>query len=67
MLQQCLAKVRREGCAAVQGALTTDTGRAFAVPVRDSRGAVVAAVGVAGPPDVARPRRVAPMYVPPPR
>ncbi|WP_416984802.1 IclR family transcriptional regulator [Streptomyces sp. T028] len=58
-LQQCLARVRREGCAAVQGTLTPDRA-GFAVPVRDSRGAVVAAVGVVGPLDVVQPRRVSP-------
>ncbi|MEU1185238.1 IclR family transcriptional regulator [Streptomyces sp. NPDC005820] len=59
VLQQCLAKVRREGCAAVQNTLTPDRA-GYAVPVRDSRGAVVAAVGVVGPMDVVQPRRVAP-------
>ena len=58
-LQQRLAKVRREGFAAVHGTLAPERG-GFAVPVRDSRGAVVAAVGVVGPVEIIHPRRVGP-------
>ncbi|MFJ8109646.1 IclR family transcriptional regulator [Streptomyces sp. NPDC096132] len=58
-LQQCLAKVRREGYAVVHGTLAPDRG-GFAVPIRDSRGVVVAAVGVVGPVDLIQPRRVSP-------
>lgn len=58
-LQQCLAKVRREGFAVTHGTLAPERG-GFAVPVRDSRGTVVAAVGVTGPLETVQPRRVAP-------
>ncbi|MEH0542058.1 IclR family transcriptional regulator [Streptomyces sp. B21-105] len=58
-LNRCLAKVRREGYAAAHGTLAEGRG-AFAVPVRDSRGMVVAAVGVVGPAEVIQPARVAP-------
>ncbi|MCX4759588.1 IclR family transcriptional regulator [Streptomyces sp. NBC_01275] len=58
-LKQCLAKVRREGYAVVHGTLSPARG-GFAIPVRDSRGMVVAAVGVVGPSEVVQPRRVAP-------
>jgi DNA-binding IclR family transcriptional regulator len=58
LLKQCLAKVRREGYAVVHSTLTE--GRSgFAVPIRDSRGALVAAVGVVGSVDVIQPARVA--------
>ncbi|WP_329213742.1 IclR family transcriptional regulator [Streptomyces sp. NBC_01485] len=57
-LKQCLARVRREGYAVVHNTLTEGRG-AFAVPVRDNRGAVVASVGVVGPVDLVQPARVA--------
>ncbi|MFI5799527.1 IclR family transcriptional regulator [Streptomyces sp. NPDC051677] len=57
-LKQCLAKIRREGYAVLHGTLVEGRG-GFAVPVRDSRGAVVAAVGVSGPVDLIQPTRVA--------
>ncbi|MET8449667.1 IclR family transcriptional regulator [Streptomyces sp. NPDC005209] len=59
LLKRCLAKVGREGHAVVHGALTEGRG-GFAVPVRDGRGVVVAAVGVVGAVDVIRPARLAP-------
>jgi DNA-binding IclR family transcriptional regulator len=58
-LKQCLAKVRREGYAVARGTFAPDCA-CFAVPVRDSRGVVVAAVGVVGSFDTFQPRRVAP-------
>ncbi|MEV1067413.1 IclR family transcriptional regulator [Streptomyces sp. NPDC050263] len=58
-LKRCLAKVRRDGHAVVHHALAEGRG-GFAVPVRDSRGVVVAAVGVIGAVEVVQPARVAP-------
>jgi DNA-binding IclR family transcriptional regulator len=58
-LTHCLAKVRREGYAVVHGTLTEGRG-GFAVPVRDSRGVVVAALGIVGSVDAIQPGRVAP-------
>ncbi|MCX5063065.1 MULTISPECIES: IclR family transcriptional regulator [unclassified Streptomyces] len=47
-LKRLLGRIRREGHAAVHGTLAEGRG-GFAVPVRDGRGAVVAAVGVVAP------------------
>ncbi len=58
LLRERLADVRREGFAVVHGGLAPGRG-GYAVPVRDSGGAVVAAVGVVGPVEVVRPERVA--------
>ncbi|MEU5254442.1 IclR family transcriptional regulator [Streptomyces longwoodensis] len=57
-LTRCLAKVRREGSALVHGAFAPGRG-GFAVPVRDARGAVIAAVGVIGPVRLVQPAKVA--------
>ncbi|MFF4503134.1 IclR family transcriptional regulator [Streptomyces sp. NPDC001401] len=57
-LQRLLGRIRREGHAAVHGTLTEARG-GYAVPVRDGRGVVVAAVAVVGPPDLVRPARLA--------
>ena len=58
-LRGSLIRVRREGQAILHGTLVV--GRSsHAVPVRDTRGSVVAAVGVAGPSESVRPARVAP-------
>jgi DNA-binding IclR family transcriptional regulator len=57
-LKQSLAKIRREGYAVAHSTLTE--GRSgLAVPIRDSRGTVIAAVGVVGPVDLIQPVRVA--------
>ncbi|KND25782.1 IclR family transcriptional regulator [Streptomyces acidiscabies] len=54
-----LVRVRREGHAFLHGAYAP--GRSsHAVPVRDARGTVVAALGVIGPPEVVQPVRTAP-------
>ncbi|KMS71091.1 IclR family transcriptional regulator [Streptomyces viridochromogenes] len=53
-LRRHLTKVRREGYAVVHGTLTEGRG-GIAVPVRDARGAVVAAVGAGGRVDLIRP------------
>ncbi|MEX3104267.1 IclR family transcriptional regulator [Streptomyces sp. V2] len=54
-----LVRVRREGHALIHGAHAP--GRSsHAVPVRDARGTVVAAVGVSGPPEIVQPVRTAP-------
>lgn len=57
-LRRCLVKVRRDGYAAVHGSLVEGRG-GFAVPVRDGRGVVVAALGVVGLGDAVQPARVA--------
>lgn len=57
-LKQSLAKIRREGYAVAHSTLTE--GRSgLAVPIRDSRGTVIATVGVVGPADLIQPARVA--------
>lgn len=58
-LRRCLVKIRREGYAVVHGTLTEGRG-GFAVPVRDGRGVVVAAVGIVGSVEAIQPGRVAP-------
>ncbi|MET8976478.1 IclR family transcriptional regulator [Streptomyces sp. NPDC004539] len=58
-LRRGLVRVRREGHALVHGTFTP--GRSsHAVPVRDARGSVVAAIGVVGPPESVQPARTAP-------
>ncbi|WP_416969606.1 IclR family transcriptional regulator [Streptomyces sp. 4F14] len=58
-LRRGLIRVRREGHALLHGAFTP--GRSsHAVPVRDARGTVVAALGVSGSPEVVQPARTAP-------
>ncbi|MGW2725040.1 IclR family transcriptional regulator [Streptomyces sp. NPDC001492] len=57
-LKRLLDRIRREGHAAAYGMLAEERG-GVAVPVRDARGVVVAAVAVVGPPDLVRPARVA--------
>jgi DNA-binding IclR family transcriptional regulator len=59
MLKRILARIRREGCTRVHGTLNPGIG-AVAFPVRDSRGAVVAALGVAAPGEVTQPTRLMP-------
>ncbi|MFG3294098.1 IclR family transcriptional regulator C-terminal domain-containing protein [Streptomyces sp. NPDC048179] len=52
-------KVRREGHAVVRDTLTEERG-GFGMPVRDARGAVVAALGVFGSAEAIQPLRLAP-------
>lgn len=56
-LRRSLTKVRREGYAIVQGTLIEGRG-GIAAPVRDARGAVVAALGVGGPLELISPVRL---------
>lgn len=58
-LGRCLVRVGREGHALVRGMLTEGWG-GLAAPVRDSRGAVVAAVGAVGRVDLIQPVRLLP-------
>ncbi|WP_217553578.1 IclR family transcriptional regulator [Streptomyces sp. GbtcB6] len=59
LLERSLTKVRREGHAVMRGTLTEERD-GFGMAVRDSRGAVVAAVGVFGPVEAVQPLRLAP-------
>lgn len=58
-LARALARIRQEGCAGVCGTLNPGMS-ALALPVRDSRGVVVAALGVAAPGEVMQPKRLMP-------
>ncbi len=58
-LGRCVVRVGREGHALVHGMLTEGWG-GLSVPVRDSRGAVVAAVGEVGRVDLVQPVRLLP-------
>ncbi len=59
MLTRVLTRIRREGFARIHGTLNPGIG-AVACPVSDSRGAVVAALGVAAPGDIGRLTRLTP-------
>ncbi|MEU1402907.1 IclR family transcriptional regulator [Streptomyces sp. NPDC005728] len=58
-LGRCLVRIRREGHALVRNTLTVGKG-GLAVPVRDGRGAIVAAVGAVGPVELVQPVRLLP-------
>jgi DNA-binding IclR family transcriptional regulator len=59
VLRHALTKIRREGYAVIHGTLNPGVG-ALALPVRDRRGVVVAALGVAAPLEVIHPLRLMP-------